>query len=98
MSTATLRNDAGTLTRAGMEKVIGEGGSVMWDGEVHSTLGTLPDEIELGKHDAKAQAAIAQNIDEQIAKLVREKSRLTPEPVKAQTSAPVTPAADPKKK
>lgn len=72
-----VRDEHGNITRAGMEHALRSGGSVLYGGEVHTSLDTLPDEIELAEHDEKAKAAIAASIDQQIAALTAQRARAT---------------------
>jgi hypothetical protein len=46
------RDREGRLTRAGMEEVIREGGSVLHNGEVHTDLQRLPSSVDLARGDA----------------------------------------------
>lgn len=63
-------------TRAEMEQIIHEGGSVSVGGRVISRLEDLPSAAELAAGDPKAEAATIKDIDRQIAALEKQKKQL----------------------
>jgi hypothetical protein len=83
-----IRDANGRLTRAGMERAIALGGSVMWAGEVYTDLDQLPDEVELARDNERANAALASQLDRQMADLATQRARLD-----APANAPAAPHA-----
>lgn len=58
------RNDAGKLTRAGMESVLQRGGSVLFNSRTISRLDQLPSEAEVAKGDADQERAARSRLKE----------------------------------
>jgi hypothetical protein len=72
-----VRDERGNLTRAGMEKIIRDGGSVMdRNGIIMERLDQLPDEAEMVKGHEEQERALAESLDEQIAGLAAQRSKL----------------------
>jgi hypothetical protein len=75
-----MRDEQGNLTRAGMEQVIREGGSVMHQGlalgEVIESIEDLPDEVDLVKGNERARKALAESLDAQLVALTAQRARL----------------------
>jgi hypothetical protein len=63
----------GALTRAGMEAAIANRGSVLYNGQIHTTFATLPSEADLAGTDVKAQDAALERLDAQQAELDRQR-------------------------
>jgi hypothetical protein len=80
---------AATLSREEMERVIREGGSVLYGGRTISRLEDLPNEVDLAQGDEAKQQALAADIDAQIAALITQRARLVSgAPAVQQQSAP----------
>lgn len=84
------RDAKGNLTRAGMEQVIREGGSVLHKGQLHARVETLPSEAELAEGDEQATTQVLDGIrrqreqlDQQERKLLASKSDATARSAKA---------------
>jgi hypothetical protein len=71
---ALYRN--GTLTRAGMERVIEGGGSVIYQQKIYTKIEDLPDEATLTEGDAAAAEAAEMGIQQQIATLASQAAAL----------------------
>jgi hypothetical protein len=71
---ALYRN--GTLTRAGMERVIEGGGSVVHQAKIYTRIEDLPDEATLTEGDAAAAEAAEMGIQQQIATLASQAAAL----------------------
>lgn len=83
-----LRDEKGDLTRAGMEHVLREGGSVLLDGRQIEHLDDLPTEADLARGDERRTAAVREQLDRQMAELAAQRARLdTPEGAIRQPSA-----------
>lgn len=80
---------AATLSREEMERVIREGGSVLYGGRTISRVQDLPNEVDLAQGDEAKQQALATDIDAQIAALITQRARLVSgAPAVQQQSAP----------
>lgn len=64
------------LTRAGMEKVIRDGGSVMHGREIITNVDDLPSEAELAEGDEAAERVALDNIERQQRALDAQRNRL----------------------
>jgi hypothetical protein len=87
------RDERGQLTRAGMEEVIRQGGSVMLinpKGErvVVDKVANLPTEADLARGDRARSVLVAESIDTQIAALQRERAKLEVPPAPVEDDAP----------
>lgn len=65
------------LTRAEMEQVIREGGSVLHGGRLISQVEQLPSAADLAQGDPVAESAVANALQEQIANLQAQLNKLT---------------------
>jgi hypothetical protein len=68
--------DNGKLTRAGMERVIKEGGSVLDGHRLYTTTESLPSEAALAKGDPGKEAAAMAKLQEQMAEIQRQMHEL----------------------
>jgi len=59
-----------------MEAAIAEGGSVLYDGRIVARAADLPSEADLARGDARKEAAVAAQIDAQIAALAAQRETL----------------------
>lgn len=71
-----LRDEKGNLTRAGMEQVMRDGGTVMIDGKLIEHRDDLPSEADLAKGDERRAAQVRDAYDARIAELMAERSKL----------------------
>jgi hypothetical protein len=67
---------AATLSREEMERVIREGGSVLYQGRIVARVEDLPNEVDLAQGDAEKQAAVRAAIDAQITALTAQRAQL----------------------
>jgi hypothetical protein len=65
-----------SLSRADMERVIKDGGSVLHRGILHTRVETLPTEADLAEGDPAREQAAREALDAQIAALTAQRSRL----------------------
>lgn len=70
----------GKLTRAGMEAVIKDGGSVLHNGKLLRRIEDLPNEAELVKGDAEAEKATSDSLQRQIDALQAQLNTLVKKP------------------
>lgn len=77
------------LTRAGMESVLADGGSVLHNGQIITQVTSLPCEAELAD-DPHAQEQAQRRLDEQQAEIDRQRAILTrkPDPAPAPSARP----------
>ncbi len=59
-----------------MEAAIEEGGSVLYNGRIVASVDDLPSKAELARGDAEEEAAVAAEIDAQIAALEAQRAKL----------------------
>ena len=85
----------GKMTRAGMEKVIGNGGAVMHQGTVYTKVDDLPDDATLTEGDEAGARQAQASIDAQIAALASQRAAL--DDTAARARAKPTPAPEPAK-
>lgn len=81
-----------TLTRAQMEQVIRDGGSVLHSGQVITKIANLPTEAALAAGDPAAEAAAAASLQAQMAALQAQLDVLKATPTTP--AAPATPTYD----
>lgn len=67
------------LTRAQMEQAIQDGGSVVVNGQILSRIDDLPSEADLAQGDAAKEQAARAALDQQIARLLSERAKLSQE-------------------
>jgi len=67
----------GTLTRAEMEQVIANGGSVLHQGTLISSVDRLPSAADLAKGDPEAETAAANAMQQQIDALQEQIAKLS---------------------
>lgn len=70
------------LSRAEMEEIIAQGGSINYKGRIIAHADLLPDDAELAGNDAEKQAEVAAAIDAQIAALNAARARLAQQPAR----------------
>lgn len=69
----------GTLTREEMHEVIRQGGSVMIAQHIHSTIDTLPSEVDMALGNEEKESVAEDAIDAQVAELLAQRKRITNE-------------------
>lgn len=67
------------MTRAAMAAVITAGGSVAHDNRLYTRVEDLPDEVELAQGDDVRKAAALDAVDDQLAKLTAQRTKLVTE-------------------
>jgi hypothetical protein len=86
------RHESGHLTHEALQAIIRNGGSVLHNGVVIDKVADLPDESELAQGDLKRLETVETSLDDQIAALTREKTKLGQAKERAQEAAKAAPA------